>query len=265
MFRTSRLVLFVGLVCASVATAYGADAASSSPDKGPFAQLHVRDLGPAVAGGRVSAVAGIPGDPLTYYVGAAAGGVWKTSDGGENWKPVFEHEATASIGAIAVSRSNPSIVWVGTGEPNIRNDIMDGAGIYLSTDAGKSFRRMGLEHAGQIGKIIVDPHDADHVVVAVVGHAWGPNPERGVFETTDGGATWHKTLFVNDTTGAIDLAMAPGNPKVLFAATWQVVRHPWNLVDGGKGSGLWRSLDGGATWTRGSAVFFLAASTHRSA
>lgn len=250
MSHPGRLVLLLALVCVFAAPASGADSVSPAHDKGPFAQLHVRDLGPAVAGGRVSAVAGIPGDPLTYYVGAAAGGVWKTSDGGEHWKPIFEHEATASIGAIAVSRSNPSIVWVGTGEPNIRNDIMDGAGIYLSTDAGKTFRRMGLDHVGQIGKIIVDPHDADHVVVAALGHAWGPNAERGVYETTDGGSTWHKTLFVNTTTGAIDLAMAPGNPKVLFAATWQVVRHPWNLVDGGKGSGLWRSLDGGKTWTR---------------
>ncbi len=225
-------------------------AAAGADHKGPFAQLHFRDLGPALAGGRVSAEAGIAGDPLTYYVGAAAGGVWKTSDGGEHWKPIFEHEASASIGAIALAPSNPNLVWVGTGESNIRNDIADGAGVYLSTDAGKSFKRMGLADAGQIGKIIVDPHNPDHVLVAALGHAWGPNAERGVFETTDGGKTWKKTLFVDNQTGAIDLAMAPGNPQVLFAATWEVVRHPWGLVDGGKGSGLWRSIDGGASWSK---------------
>ena len=227
-----------------------ASTAAKPADKGPFDQLHFRDLGPAIAGGRVTAVAGIPGQPLIYYVGAAAGGVWKTSDGGEHFKPIFNHEATASIGALALAPSNPNLVWVGTGESNIRNDIMDGAGVYLSTDAGKNFKRMGLKDAGQIGQIVVDPQNPDHVLVAALGHAWGPNAERGVFETTDGGKSWHKTLFVDNQTGAIDLAMAPGNPEVLFAATWQVVRHPWNLVDGGKGSGLWRSTDGGATWTR---------------
>jgi photosystem II stability/assembly factor-like uncharacterized protein len=253
MSRIRRRALALAVVSALLASpviAADAGASGHGAHKGPFAQLHVRDLGPAVAGGRVSAVAGIPGDPLTYYVGAAAGGVWKTTDGGEHWKPIFAHEASASIGAIALSRSNPNLVWVGTGEPNIRNDIMDGAGVYLSTDAGKSFKRMGLADAGQIGKIIVDPHNPDHVLVAALGHAWGGNAERGVFETTDGGHHWHKTLFVNNHTGAIDMAMAPGNPQVLFAATWQVVRHPWNLVDGGKGSGLWRSTDGGAHWTR---------------
>jgi len=231
-------------------SAFAATTTASPAPHGPFAQLKTRDLGPALAGGRVSAVAGIPGNPLVYYVGAAAGGVWKTVDGGQHWKPIFEHEASASIGAIALSRSNPNLVWVGTGESNIRNDIVDGAGVYLSTDAGKTFKRMGLADAGQIGKIVVDPQNPDHVLVAALGHAWGPNAQRGVFETTDGGKTWHKTLFVDNSTGAIDLAMAPGNPEVLFAATWQVMRHPWNLVDGGPGSGLWRSTDGGATWTR---------------
>ena len=234
-------------VCAATAPA---SPSSTDAGKGPFAQLRFRNLGPAIAGGRVSAVVGIPGDPLTYYVGAAAGGVWKTTDGGEHFKPIFNHEASASIGAIALAPSNPNLVWVGTGESNIRNDIIDGAGVYLSTDAGKTFKRMGLKDAGQIGKIVVDPQNPDHVLVAALGHAWGPNAERGVFETTDGGKSWHKTLFVDDHTGAIDIAMAPGNPEVLFAATWQVVRHPWNLVDGGQGSGLWRSADGGATWTR---------------
>lgn len=248
--RVLALAILSSLIAMPVLAAKAPPPAAGTHDKGPFAGLHFRDLGPAVAGGRVSAAVGIPGDPLTYYVGAAAGGVWKTSDGGEHWKPIFEHEASASIGAIALAPSNPNLVWVGTGESNIRNDIVDGAGVYLSTDAGKSFKRMGLANAGQIGKIIVDPHNPDHVLVAALGHAWGPNAERGVFETTDGGKTWKKTLFVNNQTGAIDMAMQPGNPQVLFASTWQVVRHPWDLVDGGKGSGLWRSIDGGATWKK---------------
>ncbi len=254
MPRTRRRVLALAILSTLIAMpAFAARAPATTAgagDKGPFAELHFRDLGPAVAGGRVAAAVGIPGDPLTYYVGAAGGGVWKTRDGGEHWKPIFEHEASASIGAIALAPSNPNLIWVGTGESNIRNDIVDGAGVYLSTDAGKSFKRMGLADAGQIGKIIVDPHNPDHVLVAALGHAWGPNAERGVFETTDGGKTWTKTLFVDNTTGAIDMAMQPGNPQVMFASTWEVVRHPWNLVDGGKGSGLWRSTDGGASWTR---------------
>src|SRR5690348_4495625 len=254
MSRFHRCALSVAilsvLACGPVFAAPVSTKPPVAADKGPFAQLHFRDLGPAVAGGRVAAAAGIPGDPLIYYVGAAAGGVWKTTDGGEHWTPIFEHEASASIGAIALAPSNPNLVWVGTGESNIRNDIVDGAGVYLSTDAGKTFKRMGLDDAGQIGRIIVDPHNPDHVLVVALGHAWGPNAERGVFETTDGGKSWKKTLFVDNQTGAIDMAMAPGNPQVLFASTWQVVRHPWKLDDGGKGSGLWRSTDGGATWTK---------------
>ncbi|MHB1271280.1 MAG: WD40/YVTN/BNR-like repeat-containing protein [Rhodanobacter sp.] len=238
----------IGVMPVFAAKASAQSPPAQAPDKGPFAPLHFRNLGPAIAGGRVTAVVGIPGNPLTYYVGAAAGGVWKTSDGGEHFKPIFNHEASASIGALALAPSNPNLVWVGTGESNIRNDIMDGAGVYLSTDAGKTFKRMGLSDAGQIGQIVVDPLNPDHVLVAALGHAWGPNAERGVFETTDGGKSWHKTLFVDNQTGAIDIAMAPGNPEVLFASTWEVVRHPWNLVDGGKGSGLWRSTDGGASW-----------------
>ncbi|HWU78114.1 MAG TPA: hypothetical protein VN043_16570 [Rhodanobacter sp.] len=254
MSRIPLRALSLAIACAFISMpAFAGPVPAKTPaagQKGPFAELHFRDLGPAVAGGRVAAAVGIPGDPLTYYAGAAAGGVWKTSDGGEHWKPIFEHEASASIGAIALAPSNPNLVWVGTGESNIRNDIVDGAGVYLSTDAGKSFKRMGLDDAGQIGQILVDPHNPDHVLVAALGHAWGPNAERGVFETTDGGKSWKKTLFVDNQTGAIDMAMAPGNPQVLFASTWQVVRHPWNLADGGKGSGLWRSTDGGANWSK---------------
>jgi photosystem II stability/assembly factor-like uncharacterized protein len=208
----------------------------------------VRNLGPSVGGGRVTSVAGIPGDPNVYYVGAAGGGIFKTVDGGNSWKAIFEKEATASIGAVAVAPSNPNIVWVGTGEANIRNDALPGRGVYLSTDAGQSWRRMGLEKAGQISSIVIDPNDPRTVLVGVFGHEWGPNSERGVFRTTDGGATWSKVLFVNDGTGVCDLVMEPGNPHVLFAAMWQARRRPWELVSGGDGSGLYRSTDGGTTW-----------------
>jgi len=236
------------LVVSWASAAYAEEDTSQPPDL--FHNLKFRDVGPAAAGGRVSAVAGIPGNPNIYYVGGAAGGVWKTTDGGLSWSAVFEHQATASIGAIALAPSNPNLIWVGTGEANIRNNVMDGAGVYFSPDAGKSWRFMGLKDAGQISKLIVDPADPDTVWVGVLGHTWGPNPDRGVFKTSDGGKTWKKVLFVSDQAGVADMAMAPSNPKVLFAALWQAVRHPWELLDGGKDSGIWRSEDGGDTWTK---------------
>ncbi len=243
--------MLLGLSC--VTTIAMAGTVSGRPEEKPkdvFAHLKFRNLGPAIAGGRVTAVAGIPGNPQVYYVGAAGGGVFKTTDGGLNWKPIFNHEATSSIGAIAVAASNPNLVWVGTGEANIRNDVIPGAGVYLSTDAGKTWRSMGLKNVGQIGRIVIDPHDPNHVVVAALGQEWTPGPDRGVFVTLDGGKTWQKTLYVNDHTGAIDVAMEPDNGQVLFAATWQALRRPWILHDGGPGSGIWRSTDGGETWKR---------------
>ncbi|HVB37824.1 MAG TPA: hypothetical protein VND92_04770 [Vicinamibacterales bacterium] len=249
---TIATVLRTTLAAAAIAVAPAAvlaqPAAASHPDA--LKNLKIRNLGPARAGGRVAAVAGIPGNPNVYYVGAAGGGIFKTIDGGATWKAIFTHEATSSIGALAVAPSNPQVVWVGTGEANIRNDITDGAGVYRSTDGGQSWQFMGLKDAGQISTIVINPHDADNVFVAVVGHAWAPNADRGVFRTTDGGKTWQKVLFVNDTTGASDLVMEPGNPMVLFAGMWQVRRYPWALDDGGPGSGLYRSTDGGTTWKK---------------
>jgi photosystem II stability/assembly factor-like uncharacterized protein len=250
-FLMRAAVALLAMTCATTgAWARTAQAGTVAKQKDPFAHLKFRNLGPAIAGGRVTAVAGIPGDPQVYYVGAAGGGVFKTTDGGLNWKPIFNHEATSSIGAIAVAPSNPSLVWVGTGEANIRNDVIPGAGVYLSTDGGRTWKSMGLKDVGQIARIVIDPHDPDHVVVAAFGQEWTPGPDRGVYVTTDGGKTWRKTLFVNDQTGAIDVAMQPDNGQVLFAATWQAIRRPWILHDGGPGSGIWRSTDGGETWTR---------------
>src|SRR5207248_9551635 len=191
-----------------------------------------RNLGPSVGGGRVAAVVGVPGDRNTYYVGAGAGGVWKTTDGGDSWEAVFKDQPTASLGALALAPSNPNVVWVGTGEGNPRNDVVDGRGVFMSPDAGKSWQFMGLGDVGQITRIVIDPADPDVVFVAALGHVWAPNAERGVFRTADGGKTWHKVLFVNDTTGVSDLVMVPGNPRLLFAAMWQFVRHPWELVSG---------------------------------
>lgn len=212
--------------------------------------LRFRNIGPTIAGGRVSAVAGVPGDANTYYVGAAAGGVWKTTNGGNSWEAVFREQGTASIGAVALSPSNPNVVWVGSGEGNPRNDITNGHGVWRSTDAGRSWGHVGLDAVGQISKMAVDPTNPDVAFVAALGKLWVPNVERGIFKTTDGGKSWRKVLFVNDTTGAVDIAMAPGNPKVLFAGMWSVRRFPWELVSGGTGSGLYRSTDGGETWKR---------------
>ena len=212
--------------------------------------LHFRNLGPAIAGGRVTSVAGVPGDPNIYYVGSAAGGIYKTENGGITWKAVFEHEATGSIGSIAVAASNPNFVWAGTGEANIRNDVIDGAGVYFSSDAGASWKFMGLRDAGQISRVLVDPKNPEIVFVGVLGHAWGPNTDRGVFRTTDGGKTWKKLLYVDDLTGVADLAMQPGNSQVLYAAMWHARRYPWTLDDGGETSALYRTTDGGETWKK---------------
>ena len=248
--------LCLALVAAAAAATRAAALPAAPQDSTPrdstdsLSYLEFRNLGPAVGGGRVTAVAGIPCDPNTYYVGAAAGGVWKTTDGGAHWSAIFEKQPDASIGAVALAPSNPNVVWVGTGEANIRNDVVNGHGIYRSTDGGRSWTFAGLPDAGQIARIVVDPSDPDRAYAAVLGKAWVPSPERGVFRTADGGRTWTKVLFVNDTTGAIDVVMQPGNPKVLFAAMWQVRRFPWELVDGGPGSAIYRSTDGGDHWTR---------------
>ncbi len=210
--------------------------------------LKFRDIGPAVAGGRVSAVVGIPGNPEVYYVGAGGGGVWKSTDGGDTWKAVLAHADTASIGAIAVAPSNTNLVWVGTGEANVRNDTVTGAGIYYSPDAGKTWQFKGLKDAGQVADIVIDPKDPKIVFVAALGNPWGPNLERGVFRSTDGGTTWQKVLYVDDNTGATSIVMQPGNPQVLFAGMWSVRRYPWTLINGSSTGGVWRSTDGGSTW-----------------
>ena len=253
--RVVRVVLSAAVTMAAAAAAtpqraFAFQAASPDTVRDSTGAAIFRDIGPSVAGGRVSQVVGIAGHPDIYYVAAAAGGVWKTTDGGMTWTDVFAHEPVASIGAIALAPSNPNLVWVGTGEANIRNDVITGHGVYVSGDAGASWRFMGLADAGQISRIVVDPRNPDRVFVAVLGNAWKPTPDRGVYRTDDGGRNWKKVLFVNDTTGAADIVMQPGNPRVLFAAMWQVRRFPWELDNGGAGSGIYRSTDGGDSWSR---------------
>ena len=211
-----------------------------------FAALKYRQVGP-FAGGRVSRACGVPGDPLTYYSATASGGVWKSADGGLTWKPIFDDQPTSSIGSIAIAPSDPNVVYVGTGEANIRGNVSPGAGIFKSTDAGKTWTHV-WKQVGQIGTMTVHPKNADIAYAAVLGHAFGPNPERGVYRTTNGGKIWDRVLFKNDDTGCSDVCIDPNNPRIVFAGFWQTRRRPWELTSGGPGSDLYVSRDGGDTW-----------------
>lgn len=224
--------------------------AHASPTAHPFRHLVLRNLGPAIAGGRVTAVVGIPGNPLVYYVGAAGGGVWKTTNGGYSWTQLMPHADTASIGAIALAPSNPNLVWVGTGESNPRDDVLDGGGVYFSPDGGKTWKFRGLRHAGQISAMAVDPANPKIVFACVLGNLWKGSPERGVYRSTNMGRTWTRVLYTNDHAGCSTIAYEPGNPEILIAGMWYVHRYPWKLVSGGPGGGLYRSTDGGKTWTK---------------
>jgi len=207
-----------------------------------------RHIGPV--GNRVVAASGVPGDPQVYYVGAAAGGIWKTTDAGIHWEPIFDDQDVAAVGALAVAPSDPGIVWAGTGEPFIRSNVSEGDGVYKSVDGGESWRHMGLEATGRIARIRVHPYDPDVVYVAALGHTHAPQDERGVYRTTDGGETWELVLHTNEHSGASDLAMDPNNPRILYAGMWRISVKTWNRTSGGPGSGLYRSMDGGDTWER---------------
>ena len=222
---------------------------TAKPEDKLFKGMKYRLIGP-FRGGRSLTAAGIPGDPTTYYFGATGGGVWKSTDGAMTWSPIFDKEGSGSIGSLAVANSDHNIIYVGTGEACIRGNISQGDGVYKSLDAGKTWKNIGLRDSRAIGKVIIKPNNPDIVFVAALGHPYGPNPERGIFRTVDGGKNWEKVLYQDENTGGIDVAFDPRNPNILFAALWQARRSPWNLADGGPGSGLYRSNDGGTTWKR---------------
>ncbi len=210
--------------------------------------LTFRHIGPV--GNRIATVSGVVGDELTYYAGAASGGLWKSVDGGILWEPIFDDQPAHAIGAMAVSMSDPNVVWVGTGEPHIRSNVSLGDGVYKSTDAGATWKNMGLGATGRVSRVVIHPTNPDIVFIAALGHAHGPQRERGIFRTKDGGATWQHVLFVDENTGASTVIMDPNNPRILFAGMWQVVVNTWGRESGGPGSGLFMSRDGGDTWTK---------------
>ncbi|KPK80971.1 MAG: glycosyl hydrolase, partial [Gemmatimonas sp. SM23_52] len=237
------------MLVASLATLDTGRAQAQTYDESLFSALKWRSIGP-YRGGRVTAVAGVPDQPLVYYMGATGGGVWKTVDGGMTWEPVSdEYFGTGSIGGIAVAPSDPNVVYVGTGEACIRGNTSPGDGMYKSTDAGKTWTHIGLRDGGQIGEARVHPTNPDVVYAAVLGHAFGPNETRGVYRSKDGGATWERVLYRDANTGAGDIALDPNNPRIIYAALWQARRMPWGMESGGPGSGFFKSTDGGDSWT----------------
>ena len=218
-------------------------------DPAGFSGMQWRMIGPFRAG-RVNAVTGVPGQPNTFYFGSVGGGVWKSNNSGRTWTPIFDDQNIASIGAIAVAPSAPETVYVGTGEADMRSQISYGNGMYKSTDGGKTWTHIGLENTRQIGRIDVDPKNPNIVFVAALGHVYGPNPDRGIYRSTDGGKTWQKVLFKNENVGAIDVRVDPTNSKIVYGVLWNTRRPPWSIYPPsyGAGGGIFKSTDGGTTW-----------------
>jgi photosystem II stability/assembly factor-like uncharacterized protein len=224
--------------------------AKAEDDKGPLGHLEFRSIGPVNPSGRVADVEGVPGNPRVVYVGSAAGGVWKTEDAGLTFKPVLDDQPVASIGDIALAPGNPDVVYVGSGESNARNSVSSGNGVYKSTDGGRSFRFAGLADTRHISRVLVSPRDPDLVYVGALGHLFGPNAERGVFRSKNGGQSWEKVLYLDDRHGVADMDLSPVNPNLLFAALWRFDRKPWTFTSGDEQGGVWRSVDGGSTWKK---------------
>jgi photosystem II stability/assembly factor-like uncharacterized protein len=246
-----RFPLPLLVICLLASTALAQNGGvTKSPMEEAFSRLEYRSIGPAIMGGRIADVEGVPGDPNVVYVASASGGLWKTTNGGVTWKPIFERQGTISIGDIALAPSNPDVVWVGTGESNVRNSVSFGDGVYKSTDGGKTWQHMGLKETEHISAIVINPQNPDIVYIGALGHAFGPNDERGVFMTTDGGKTWTKTLFIDNQHGVADLEIDPTNPNILYAGMWSFERKPWTHRSGSEKGGVYKSIDGGRTWNK---------------
>ena len=258
LFTSSRVWLLavaaVFAIASSLVSASNEPANSSATngavDAKTFEQLEWRSIGPAIFDGRVADVESVPGNPNLVFVGAADGGVWKTTNGGVTWKPIFEKQNTLSIGDIALEPNNPDVIWVGTGEGNPRNSVSFGDGVYKSTDGGKTWQHLGLKDTMYITRIVIHPTNPNIVYVGAMGHYFGPNEERGVFMTADGGKTWAKTLFVDAEHGISDMDIDPSNPNILYAGVWKFERKPWTFVSGSEKGGVFRSIDGGRTWAK---------------
>ncbi len=244
LLKTPGVLLFALLLHLPVVTAVG----QSGNYAEIYSQLKYRGIGP-FRGGRSAAVAGVPGKPMLFYMGSAGGGVWKTDDGGSHWENISDGFFGGSIGAIAVSASDPNVIYVGGGECTIRGNVSHGYGIWKSVDAGATWESVGLSDSRRVPRIVVHPKNSNLVYAAVLGHLHGPNEQRGIFRSSDGGKSWERTLFVNDEVGAFDLILDPNNPRIIYASTWNIRRTPHSLESGGEGSGLWKSIDGGEQWS----------------
>ncbi|MCJ7680965.1 MAG: glycoside hydrolase, partial [Candidatus Aminicenantes bacterium] len=242
MKRFITVISLFGLLAALVPPA-----AAQTIDTKYLSGMHWRSIGP-FRGGRTRAAAGVPGQPNVFYVGVCNGGVWKSTDYGRTWVPIFDDQPTGSIGAIAVAPSNPDIIYVSSGEGLQRPDLSVGDGIYKSTDAGKTWTHLGLRQAQQIPQLIVDPRNPDRLFVAALGHPYGPNEERGIYRSTDGGRTFDRVLYKDENTGGSELAFDPANPDIIYAGLWEARQGPWeNAAWGGTNGGLFKSIDGGTT------------------
>src|SRR5881227_3183082 len=252
--KNLRLLALIGVLVFAVAFHWRVGAAgqasSAPPGGGPFDSLRFRSIGPAAMSGRISDVAVYEANPAIFYVGTAHGGVWKTTNSGTTFEAQMQDQGLMSIGDVTVSQSNPDLVWVGTGESNNRQSTSWGDGVYKSTDGGKSYTNVGLRTSRYINRIVIDPRNNDVVFVAATGSLWGSGGERGVYKTTDGGRNWKQVLKVDDDTGANDLVMDATNNQILYASTYQRRRTACCMNGGGPGSGIWKSTDGGETWTR---------------
>lgn len=248
--RNCHSITVIAFIILSASFTLAQDKSPNKLDETFLKNLQFRSLGPAIMGGRIDDIAVVESNPSVYYVGAATGGVWKTVNNGTTFEPIFDTQPNTSIGDIAIAPSDPNIIWVGTGEPNNRQSSSWGDGVYRSLDGGKTWTNMGLRDTKHIGRVVIDSRDPNIVYIAALGHLWGPNKERGVFKTSDGGKTWSNVLFINEDTGVIDLAMDPQSPMTLYAAAYQRRRTPWGFNGGGPGSALYRTIDGGANWTK---------------